>query len=84
VTEHLFKTLFVELNKLYQGEVLPPLKIQYKDYSNWQKNMSESEFIKRQEKYWLRVFSGETPALNMPYDYPRPTVHSSQGGLLVL
>uniref|UniRef100_UPI0021751728 hypothetical protein n=1 Tax=Bacillus velezensis TaxID=492670 RepID=UPI0021751728 len=32
----------------------------------------QSERMKKQEAYWLDVFSGEVPVLDMPTDYGRP------------
>ncbi|MDQ1350344.1 MAG: hypothetical protein QG657_645 [Acidobacteriota bacterium] len=62
---------------LYNGDHLEPVRIQYKDFSEWQ--YSEKERIKKQEAYWLNVFEGEVPALNIFTDYPRPVVQSFEG-----
>ncbi len=64
---------------LYEGEALPPLRIQYKDFSQWQNSEREQEKIKSQEKYWLKEFEGEIPVLELPTDYPRPTLQSFAG-----
>jgi acyl carrier protein len=64
---------------LYGGGDLPALRIQYKDFSQWQNQRFDSERLKKQEDYWLNVFSGELPVLKMPYDYPRPQVQSYEG-----
>ncbi|MDR7910375.1 condensation domain-containing protein, partial [Bacillus velezensis] len=45
-----------ELAELYEGKELPALKIQYKDYSAWQKQASARTEMKKQEDYWLNVF----------------------------
>ncbi|MCP5107454.1 MAG: amino acid adenylation domain-containing protein, partial [bacterium] len=58
--------------KLYTGEELPELPIQYKDFSEWQNKLLTSGKIMNQEKYWVERFSGSVPSLNMPTDYPRP------------
>ena len=68
-----------ELSTLYSGEKLPELRIQYKDFSQWQNRMLETDAIKKQKKYWLDLFAGEIPVLNMPTDYPRPSVQSFEG-----
>jgi amino acid adenylation domain-containing protein len=62
-----------EFMKLYSGEMLSPLKIQYKDFSQWQNDLFESGKIKEQEEYWLNLYSdtGKIPVLNLPTDYPR-------------
>jgi non-ribosomal peptide synthetase component F/acyl carrier protein len=64
---------------LYRGEELPPLRLRYKDYSQWQNRLVASGEIERQESYWLARFKGEIPALNLPTDYPRPMVQSFEG-----
>ncbi|WP_157244253.1 condensation domain-containing protein, partial [Paenibacillus elgii] len=68
-----------EFVRLYGGEELPPLRIQYKDYAAWQQADVHGEWMKRQEAYWLDVFRGELPVLDMPTDYPRPAVRSFEG-----
>jgi amino acid adenylation domain-containing protein len=65
------KILIRELIKLYQGETLPELRIQYKDFSVWQNELLKSKAIVQQEMYWLKTFSGEIPVLNLPSDYPK-------------
>jgi non-ribosomal peptide synthetase component F len=72
----IFKKEFV---KLYNGEELPAPKLQYKDFSEWQKERICSGELKHQEDYWLSVLSGEIPVLNLPGDYYRPEVQSLAG-----
>ncbi|MCK4761710.1 MAG: amino acid adenylation domain-containing protein, partial [Candidatus Aminicenantes bacterium] len=64
---------------LYNGESLAPLKLQYKDFSEWQNGRRSSDIIKAQEAYWLETLAGEIPVLNLPTDFPRPTVQSFKG-----
>ncbi|MCP5052793.1 MAG: AMP-binding protein, partial [bacterium] len=64
---------------LYNGETLPPLYLQYTDYSQWQNHRMESDEIKKQEEYWLTQFDGELPVLDLPTDYERPSVRSFEG-----
>lgn len=71
--------LVEEFARLYAGEALPPLKIQYKDFSARQNHESESRRLKKQEDYWLNRYSGEIPRLNLPTDYPRPPVFNFEG-----
>ena len=72
--------LFVkEFINLYSGKSVPKLKIQYKDYAQWQNKMLESSLMKRQEEFWLNMFSGEIKPLNLPTDYPRPAMQSFRG-----
>jgi amino acid adenylation domain-containing protein len=67
---------------LYGGKELAPLKVQYKDFSEWQNSAAEKEKISRQEEYWLRQFTGAIPALDLPYDFSRPPLKSYEGGTI--
>ncbi|NEW06409.1 non-ribosomal peptide synthetase, partial [Paenibacillus sp. SYP-B3998] len=74
--------LIDEFVRLYSGEVLPPLRIQYKDYAAWQQSESQSERMKEQEAYWLNVLDGELPQLELPTDFARPVMRSYEGDVL--
>jgi acyl carrier protein len=70
---------------LYSGGELPPLRLQYKDYSEWQRRMVGARFLKKQEEYWLNRFKGDIPVLNLPVDYPkRPDQTSYEGNTVRL
>ena len=62
---------FKDLLALYQGRPLPPLRLQYKDYSEWQNSERQGKAVREQEQYWLRLFAGEIPVLALPTDYSR-------------
>jgi len=64
---------------LYAGEELPPMRLQYKDYSQWQQGEKAKTALKKQEQYWLKEFPGEIPAINLPYDFPRPPIQNYAG-----
>ncbi|MDG0057028.1 amino acid adenylation domain-containing protein, partial [Paenibacillus sp. P2(2022)] len=68
-----------EFSQLYEGQELPPLRIQYKDYAVWQHADMQSERLREQESYWLKTMSGEIPALDMPTDFTRPAVQRLEG-----
>lgn len=68
-----------EFALLYRGIELPELRLQYKDFSVWQNKVMESEVAKKQEKYWMKVFGGKLPVLDIPTDYPRPQVLRFEG-----
>lgn len=44
-----------EFIDLYSGKALEPIKIQYKDYANWQTNRLHDEGLKEIEEYWVEV-----------------------------
>src|SRR3989339_626479 len=55
---------------------LPGLKIQYKDYAAWEQSRSNKTRLLKQEKYWLKLLSGELPILDLPTDYLRSPIQS--------
>jgi amino acid adenylation domain-containing protein len=72
---------FIELYK--SGEKsLPPLHRQYTDFAVQLHTMADSGEIRRQERFWLDLFSGEIPVIDLPLDFPRPPVQKFSGGTL--
>ena len=71
--------LIKEFMALYREKVLPPLRLQYKDYAQWQYEQRGGEIIKKQEEYWLGQFREDAAQLNLPVDYPRPAVQDFTG-----
>jgi len=67
---------------LYSGDNLVPLRLQYKDYSEWQNSEIQQSRIKNQEDYWLTQLEGELPVLNLPLDYVRPVMQSHEGAIV--
>ncbi|HEX3046694.1 MAG TPA: SDR family NAD(P)-dependent oxidoreductase [Bacillota bacterium] len=68
-----------EFTELYAGRPLPELKLQYPDFTAWQENLRDSEFMKGQAEYWRSVFRTEILTLNLPVDFQRPDVKSYEG-----
>ncbi|MCP4152737.1 MAG: amino acid adenylation domain-containing protein, partial [bacterium] len=71
-----------DFSVLYSGGTLPPLKLQYKDYTQWQKSDKNREALKLQETYWLNTYDGEIPVLELPVDFTRPAVQSYEGSTM--
>ncbi|MCP5054196.1 MAG: hypothetical protein GY940_43920, partial [bacterium] len=71
--------LIGDFMSLYNGKTLPAPQVSYKDFSQWQNSSIQKEIIKQQEFYWLSQFEGEVPALDLPVDYPRPSIQSFEG-----
>ncbi|KAK9856141.1 hypothetical protein WJX84_010553 [Apatococcus fuscideae] len=59
---------------------LPPLPIQYGDYSTWQRNWLKAGTMDQQLVYWSRKMRGADPLWDFPFDLPRPNVPSTRGG----
>lgn len=60
---------------------LTDLKIQYADYSLWQREWLSGERLERQLSYWKTRLDG-VPVLEMPTDFARPPMHTYQGANL--
>ncbi|MCY9512222.1 condensation domain-containing protein, partial [Paenibacillus larvae] len=71
--------LIKEFGQLYEGQELMPLSIQYKDFSVWQQSDIWKGNIQSQEAYWLNMYKGEIPVLDMPTDYERPSIRQYEG-----
>ena len=68
-----------EFARLYTGEALPEMRIQYKDYAVWEQERQDSEAMKAHEAYWLERFGGELPVMQLPLDNPRSALQQSEG-----
>lgn len=68
-----------EFSALYRGRTLKELNYQFKDFAVWQQKLINSNKLSAQEKYWLHMFKGDIPKLNMPVDFKRPALQSFEG-----
>jgi amino acid adenylation domain-containing protein len=74
-----------ELTECYQAfrdggaNPLPPLRIQYRDFSAWQRARLESDASAAHRDYWLQQLSGDIRGLDLPADHPRPAVFTFTG-----
>lgn len=67
--------LVEEFCKAYSGEDLSPLRVQYKDYSEWLLKKD----LNKQKEYWVNQFNDNIPILDLPYDHPRAKTQSYKG-----
>ncbi|GIQ60982.1 hypothetical protein Flavo103_41180 [Flavobacterium collinsii] len=58
---------------------LPELTIQYKDYTSWMRSEKQLSKLKESEAYWLNIFSGDLPVLEIPTPKMRPKVKTYAG-----
>jgi iturin family lipopeptide synthetase A len=86
ITDAVSQGIFTaELSAFYTGtgDSLSPLKIQYRDYAEWQNSDVQQEALNKQEQYWLDIYDGndhrDIPLLNLPYDKARPAVQRFEG-----
>ena len=74
-----------ELSSLYQAfstgkpSSLPELTIQYGDFAIWQRQWLSGEVLENQLNYWVSELENAPELLQLPTDYPRPSVQSYQG-----
>ncbi|MCP4152292.1 MAG: amino acid adenylation domain-containing protein, partial [bacterium] len=76
------KILEKDYISLYQGETLPPLTLQYKDYTIWQNRAKQQENLKKQKRYWLKQFEKEMTVTNLPTDFERPILQDFAGSMI--
>jgi len=58
---------------------LPPLSIQYGEYSEWQRQNMSGEVLASELRHWRKKLEGAQTVLDLPTDYPRPLTHSWRG-----
>ncbi|MCP4146928.1 MAG: AMP-binding protein, partial [bacterium] len=68
-----------DFSALYSGDTLEPLKLQYKDYAEWNNSEKQEGKRKKQGEYWKKEYEDENPILELPTDYVRPVIQSHMG-----
>ncbi len=74
-----------ELSTLYgafsrgQPSPLPPLPVQYADFSLWQRSKLQGQPLQDQLDFWKKHLSGAPAAIDLPTDRPRPAQPSYNG-----
>jgi len=75
ISDGVSNAIFIqEINQLITGNELPPLDLQYKDYSEWFKVQDMQEA----EKYWVESLQ-DYPMLELPIDFARPSEQQYSG-----
>ncbi|MCU0286784.1 MAG: amino acid adenylation domain-containing protein [Acidobacteria bacterium] len=77
------QVLVRDFSTLYAGKELPGIKLQYKDYAEWQNRERFSQKLLTQGGYWKKECEGEIPVLELPTDYSRPPVQSFEGNWVI-
>ncbi|MEG3972253.1 amino acid adenylation domain-containing protein [Microcoleus sp. T2B6] len=79
--------LIEELSALYQAfssgsaNPLPELAIQYGDFTVWQRQWLTEELQQRQIDYWKEQLTNAPRLLELPTDYPRPSIQTFSGAI---
>ena len=66
----------------HAGPELPPLAIQYSDFSAWQRMRLDGGELEAQRAYWRQQLAGAPELLELPTDFARPPVPSGKGDLV--
>jgi len=75
-----------ELESLYESSFtgnaspLEELRIQYADYSVWQRDFLSGDSLKQLQSYWQSELKGIPSVHSLPLDFDRPVTQSYQGG----
>ncbi|MBP3412049.1 MAG: amino acid adenylation domain-containing protein, partial [Oscillospiraceae bacterium] len=78
ISDGISSAVFIEeLSALYNGQELPMLQRQYKDFSCWM----YAKDLSADREYWLDQFRDEIPVLELTLDAPRPQKQSFCGAV---
>lgn len=72
--------LFSDLMKLYKGDELEALPLQYKDYADWEYKFKQTNDYISHREFWLKNFEGEIPNLQLPVSNLEVDEMSDKGG----
>ncbi|HYG62947.1 MAG TPA: condensation domain-containing protein, partial [Thermoanaerobaculia bacterium] len=75
------EVLIRDLSALYAGTPLQELAVQYTDFAVWQREWLQGEVLEGQLHYWRERLAGLPPALDLPFDRPRPAIPSGRGAV---
>lgn len=73
---------YYEHYKNGQALQLPELKIQYKDYTAWQREMLEGGALQAAKDYWLDQLKGTLAPIDLPGQRKRPKIKTYNGKTL--
>jgi|GEM_PF-1553069 len=65
--------------KIYHGQPLTPLRLQYKDFSVWQEEWLLSSKAVEDQEFWIENLSDGIAPLELPTDYPRVNNRTFKG-----
>ena len=71
--------LLSELHSLYLGQALAPLPYQLRDYAWWNQQPESLKRLESARDYWLSLYQGPLPKLDLPADRRRPAFHTFKG-----
>ncbi|MEM9296750.1 MAG: amino acid adenylation domain-containing protein [Bacteroidota bacterium] len=76
VSQHI---MMREFSALFNDQSLPEIKLQYRDYAEWQQSKQERLDVSRMKNFWLEKFKTNPSVLELPLDFKRPATKSHEG-----
>ncbi|MGH7617817.1 MAG: amino acid adenylation domain-containing protein, partial [Gemmatimonadaceae bacterium] len=82
------EVLVEEVQRLYDAfrngkpDQLPPLAVQYADYTVWQRAHLTGAVLAEQSDYWRATLAGAAEVLELPIDRPRPAERDYRGAVV--
>ncbi len=82
----LLNDLKIIINGLISGQnpILPELTSEYQDFVTWQQGYLHSSTCQHDWEYWHTKLAGELLMLELPVDFPRPSVSTHRGASKML
>lgn len=79
--EIIVKEMLVLYTAFVEGKESPllPLRIQYRDFTDWQNGLLSGAEANVHLDYWQGKLSGDIPSLVLPLDYRRPAIQTFKG-----
>jgi len=78
--EIIFRELAAFYSAQHEGKVCKlEQPMQFREYVEWQNQISQTEKMAASESYWLAKFSGLIPVLDLPTDRSRPSIMTYDG-----
>jgi amino acid adenylation domain-containing protein len=80
-----FDLLYEDLSRAYVSRCaggdagLPPLAVEYADFSAWHRDWMRSDTVQKQLTHWLKTLDGALEPLELPADRQRPARMSGAG-----
>lgn len=81
-SEGIFISEIAQLYNAYengQGNPLPELTVQYRDFSTWQNQQLTGGLLQNHKEYWKSKMPADRPSMTLATDYPRPRLKTYNG-----
>ncbi|MGO4294285.1 amino acid adenylation domain-containing protein [Chitinophaga sp. RAB17] len=73
---------FYEAGRNNIADPLPPMPLQYRDFTTWKNKADLTAAWQEAKTYWMRQFEKGVPVLELPTDFPRPATKTFNGDSL--